>query len=192
MIAYLKGKILKKTDKGIILSTGNIGYFVHMPSPLLETKKNLGEAEFFIHSHIREDAFDLYGFQTESELNFFKDLISINGIGPKLAIEIFSVPIAKIKAAIVNEDTDFICEIRGIGQKTAKRIVLELKSKIEKESTGNLDTSYSKDSKDLNSDAIEALLRLGYDRKQIAQTLRTIPKNTTKAEEIITYFLKNI
>ncbi|OGJ42251.1 Holliday junction DNA helicase RuvA [Candidatus Peregrinibacteria bacterium RIFCSPLOWO2_02_FULL_39_10] len=192
MIAYLKGKILKKTDRGIILSTGNIGYFVHISSPLLETKKDSGEAEFFIHSHIREDAFDLYGFKTWSELNFFKDLISINGVGPKLAMEIFNLPIEKIKSAIINEDTDFICEIRGIGQKTSKRIVLELKSKIEKENIENLDASYNKEFKNLNSDAIEALSRLGYDRKQIAQTIRTMPKDITKAEEIITYFLKNI
>lgn len=190
MIAYLKGKILKKTDKGVILSTGNIGYFVNMPTPLLDTCKNSEEKEFFIHSHIREDAFDLYGFQTENELNFFKDLISITGIGPKLAMEILSAPMEQIKAAIANEDTDFICGIRGIGQKTAKRIVLELKSKIEKESTRILDSDY-KGSKDLNSDAMEALLRLGYDRKQITQTIRTMPKDITKAEEIITHFLKN-
>lgn len=184
MIAHLKGKNLKKTDKGIILSTGNIGYFVHLSKNLLATSEEGKEAEFFIHSQVREDAFDLYGFPNYNELLFFRNLISINGIGPKVALEIINVPTEKIQQAILNSDVDFIKKIPGIGPKTAKRIILELKSKVEINELEEMTTNS-------DNEAVEALMGLGYQRKHINQSLSKLPKNITKTEEIITYFLKH-
>lgn len=186
MIAHLKGKILKKIDKAVIIDTGNIGYLVNLSAPNLGTTEEGTEQQFFIHSQIREDAFDLYGFKNYEELTFFKSLISINGIGPKVALEILGFPSEKIKAAIVNDDAAFICKIPGIGQKTAKRIILELKGKIEVES---LNQEYQ--SGELNNDALDALMKLGYQRHHISKTLQSLPEEIIEAEEIITYFLKN-
>lgn len=201
MIAYLKGTILKKLEKGIILDTGNVGYLIHVPTNILA---NLHEAssqptakdlKLFIHSNIREDAFDLYGFTTYSELTFFKTLLSVSGIGPKTGLEIMNSDVQKIKLAIFNEDHNYIRKIPGIGEKTAKRMILELKSKIEVDDIKSLGNSagknYSNSSEDSHPDAIDALLRLGYHRHQVTTTLRGMPVEITEAEEVITYFLKN-
>lgn len=181
MIAHLKGKVLKKTDKGIILSPGNIGYFVHITKDLLSTTEN--EVEFFIHTHIKEDAQDLYGFVNYEDLEFFIQLISVKGIGPKVAMEIMNIPTEKLKPAITSEDEAFICKVPGIGKKTAKRLILELKDKIE---TDRIHTPMQS-----HSEVIDALLKLGYQRKDITKTLREVPEEMTETEEIITYFLKN-
>ncbi len=196
MIAYLKGNVLKKIEKGIILDTGNVGYMVHLPTNLLA---NLSESsstiELFIYSNIREDAFDLYGFATYSELTFFKTLLSVSGIGPKTGLEIMNSNVQKMKIAILNEDHNYIRKIPGIGEKTAKRMILELKSKIEVEDLGDLGNSSgnNKPNSSLNThpDAIDALIRLGYQRHQVTKTLRGMPAEIIEAEQVITYFLKN-
>lgn len=189
MIAYLKGKILQKNLKNIILDTGNIGYLLYLPSSTLELLEANQEVQFFVHSHIKEDCFDLYGFREQSELDFFKNLISVSGIGPKSAMEILNEPIDKLENAILSDDINYLKSLPGIGPKTAKRLALELKSKIEalprspqRLSSGNsLEIAH----------AIEALINLGYKQKQIQKTLNDKPENLEKAEEIITFFLKN-
>lgn len=194
MIAYLKGNVLKKIEKGIILDTGNVGYLVHPPAALLDSLKETQSVELFIHSNIREDAFDLYGFANYNDLTFFKTLLSVSGIGPKTGLEIMNSDIQKIKLAIINEDHGYIKKVPGIGEKTAKRMILELKSKIEMEdisALGNSSSNKSSTSSDPHPDAMEALLRLGYQRQQVSKTLRGMPTEIIEAEEVITYFLKN-
>jgi Holliday junction DNA helicase RuvA len=189
MIAHIKGTVLKKTDKGIIVDTGNIGYFVFLTNTELSGISESQEVKFFIHSNIREDSFDLYGFSEHKNLEFFKQLISVSRIGPKVALEIMETPTDKIKSAIINEDEDLICRIPGIGKKTAKRLILELKDKIEME---NLDERpYRKIDEGFHNDAITALLKLGYQKNEIINTLKSLPAEIKEAEEVITYFIRN-
>lgn len=193
MIALLKGTIFKKLDRAIILDTGNIGYLVHLPSRIAETLSLNEQATLFIHSNIREDAFDLYGFTNHDELDFFRQLISISGIGPKVASEILNSPIDNVKNAILSEDFKMLSLIPGIGQKTAKRLILELKGKV---ITTDLDRTVGGLSKpqtlsDLHEDAISALERLGYNKPQILKSIEKMPPELEKAEDIITYFLKH-
>lgn len=185
MIAYLKGKIIAKTPKGIILDTGNIGYLVHLSKPALENAVEHGE--FFIHTHVKEDSLDLYGFLTQQDLSFFEQLITINGIGPKVALEILSHNTEKVKNAILNEDEAFIRKIPGLGPKTAKRLILELKDKVVPEHLEN----YSKVDTKAHNDVIEALTRLGYQKHDISRRIKDLPQEIIEIEEIITYFLKN-
>lgn len=191
MIAYLKGKVLNKTEKEIILNTGNIGYNVRLSKPTLEKLKEKDELELFIHSHIREDAFDLYGFIKHEELDFFKLLITINGIGPKIALEILTLPIEKTKLAITEDDSNYISRIPGIGSKKAKRIILELKGKIEITDLPSHRDQKSLDNENIDDEAIEALIKLGYQRHDIRNRLKKLPQSIKTSEEIITYFLKN-
>jgi len=184
MIAHLIGKNIKKTDRGIILSTGNVGYFIHLNKKVNSTTEEGKEYQFFIHTQVREDAFDLYGFGEYEELLFFRNLISINGIGPKVALEILNAPTEKVKQAIIDSDVDFIKKIPGIGPKTAKRIILELKSKVEISELEQIAESS-------DQEAVEALIGLGYQRKHINQALSKLPEQIIKTEDIITYFLKN-
>ena len=190
MIAYLSGKILKKTDKDIILETNNIGYLIHVPVNLLSESEEDSDIKLYIHHHIREDANELFGFKNFEELSFFKQLIQINGIGPKIGLEIINTNINKIKNAIINEDSATICKIPGIGQKTAKRIILELKNKIDLENLSP-ELKDQNTEKEIHNDAIEALTRLGYQRHHITKTLRNMPAEIIIAEEVITYFLRN-
>jgi len=187
MIAHLKGQILKKTNKGIILEVGQIGYLVNLTSSTL-TSTNEGKTfEVYTHTHVKEDDLSLYGFETYEKLIFFEQLLTISGIGPKVALEILNIEPAKIQQAIANSDEQFICTVPGIGKKTAKRIILELKDKIAHLASEN----YTSLSSEPHSEAVEALIKLGYQSREIAQGLKKIPEKIQKTEEIITYFLKH-
>lgn len=188
MISYLQGSILKKTDKGAILKVNDIGYFIHLNNSHLSEITLEQDCEFFLYQHIREDCNDLYGFFKFEEMEFFKQLLTINGIGPKVALEITNIPSNKIKSAIINEDSTFICTIPGIGKKTAQRIILELKNKIDVET---LETIEKSPSQQLDDDIVNALINLGYQRKHIFSTLRKMPEDLKNEHEVITYFLKN-
>lgn len=191
MIAYLSGKIRKKLEKGVILDTGNVGYLVHLPKPLYEKAREKSDAEFYIFTKVREDDISLYGFETVGELDFFKTLLNVNGIGPKLGLEILSQNPEKVKAALMSGDFNFLTKIPGIGKKTAERMVVELKGKIDwndiniSRAHGSIDLPYGEE-------AIQALGGLGYQKAEINEILKNMPDGVSKAEEIVTYFLKNV
>lgn len=189
MIAYLKGKIIKKNSKGIIIDTGNVGYFVSIFRNLLADMKEKTETEIFVYTNVKEDAIDLYGFKTEDELDFFTQLISVSGIGPRTAVEALNIQIDRLKSAILNEDSAFITQIPGIGSKTAKRLILELKDKVEISDITNLSRPHGKI--EVNKEVIDALAKLGYQKSEILETLKDLPKEIALPEEIIKYFLKH-
>lgn len=188
MIAYLKGTVLKKQEKSIILDTGNIGYEVFVSAPTLKETDKTDELELFTYTHVREDALDIFGFKTEQELSFFKKLISISGVGPKTAQDILSLPIDKLKNAILNEEASFICQVPKVGKRIADRIILELKNKIVIDDADRIQGSLTTT---INEDAAHALGKLGYSKKQILQGLVNLPKDITNPEEIIKHFLQN-
>lgn len=189
MIAYLQGTIKKKFEKNIIIDTGNIGYLVSAPIPLLDKFNEKDDIALFIHTKVREDDISLYGFDTIEELDFFKTLININGIGAKLAMEILSQNSDRVKSAILSEDTAYLTKIPGIGKKTAERIIVELKNKADWKIDTNLHGSISTD---LNEDAINALMSLGYQKFEIVRVMKKLPEDTKTVEEIVTFFLQNV
>ncbi len=189
MIAYLKGTVKTKSEKTIIIDTGNIGYSVFLPAPILDAVSLNENIELFIHSHIKEDAFDLYGFENQNQLNFFVKLLSVNGIGPKVALEALSTPLDKLKSAIVTEDQTYITKLPGIGKKTAQRLILELKDKIEIDNFTER-TRLNLKTKEL-TEVEDALTGLGYQKAEITKVLDALPEELQTTEEIITYFLKN-
>jgi holliday junction DNA helicase RuvA len=188
MIAYLKGRITKKSERGAIIIAGSIGYFIHLTNQDLELSEE-HEQEFFIYSHIRENSFDLYAFRNIQDIDFFKQLLSINGVGPKVALDILSAGTEKVQSAILCEDVDLIKSIPGIGPKTAKRILLELRGKIPDTFTNDRENQSL--NKNVNQEVKDALNQLGYNPKQISDILKELPEEITKTEEIITFFLKN-
>lgn len=190
MIGYLQGTIHKKLGKAIILNTGNVGYVVHLPTPLLEKCVEGKPIELYIFTKVREDDISLFGFIKIEELEFFKTVLNVNGVGPKTALEILSQNINKTKAAILSNDILFLSKIPGIGKKTAERIILDLKNKLDWVDTMRLHGDIENHT-ETNEEAIEALLSLGYQRFQITKTLQKMPATILKTEEIVTYFLKN-
>jgi len=175
MIGSIKGKIILKTDKFVIVDISGIGYKVNIsPETLLKTKEN-EEVSFWTHLQVREDAQDLFGFLDYKELEFFEMLLGISGIGPRSALAILGIaPIETLKKAVGTGDISYLTKISGIGKKTAEKIVLELRDKIGKEeSTGSLQEEI---------DTLEALKALGYSHHQAREALRKVSneKDTNK------------
>jgi Holliday junction DNA helicase RuvA len=188
VIAYLSGTVLQKFTKSLVLKIDSIGYEVTVSAPLFE-KTSAGEKmELFIYTHVREDELSLYGFEKPEELRFFKQMLQVPGIGPKLGTDIMALPLEKIKGAILHKDIATLKSISGVGGKIAERLVTEMKNKIELLESQVYETTEEKEE---NEDAITALLSLGYQRKHIVDKLKKRPTSIEKTEDIVRYFLQH-
>lgn len=187
MIRYLKGTVQDKEDRTIILLTNGVGYQICVSNEVLFSEEN--ELSLYIHSHIREDQFALYGFRTKKELKFFELLLTINGVGPKMAMEILNEPAELIQNAIFSGNINELLKISGVGKKTAERIILELKGKVEPSETSGRSHGTVKNTS-VNPDVIVALERLGYKRNQIEKILSET--DSLNAEEAIRFFLQRV
>jgi holliday junction DNA helicase RuvA len=187
MIGYINGLIIDKNKKSILVLTNGIGYNVNVTADFLAECKPDTKAQLYIHTAVREDGISLYGFSKKEELDFFEQLISVSGIGPKIGLDILATPLRITQSAIVNEDAGLLTKIKGIGKKTAERIILELKNKI----TPVSGKSGEKTVSTINEDAVMALESLGYERFQIIKAMADLPKNIKQTEDIVKYFLKN-
>lgn len=180
MIGGIKGKIILKKDKFLILETAGVGYKINMsPDTLSKVKKIGDEAMFWIHTHVREDALDLYGFSEYLELEFFEMLINISGIGPKGALTILGVAsIETLRKAIGTGDVSYLTKISGIGKKTAEKIVIELRDKMASKIGPKGDSSMQGE-----LDALEALKSLGYSQNEAREALKKVsPDKDTNAK----------
>jgi Holliday junction DNA helicase RuvA len=177
MIAHLRGRLLAKRPNQAIVEAGGVGYDVTISVPTFSDLPQLGsEVALHIHTHVREDALALYGFLRPSEKQIFEKLISVSGIGPKLAITILSgMPADEMALAIRGNDVPKLTRIPGIGKKTAERMVLELRDKLPKEALGEV-TVLSATSP-VEEDVLSALVNLGYQRPVAERALATASKN---------------
>jgi len=200
MYHYLSGKISEKTPTAVILDVNGIGYEVRVSLSTFSSLPNLGESvKLFTHFVVREDAQLLYGFATEEEREAFRLLISISGIGPKLAITLLSgVTLPELKRAIQEKNIPALTAISGIGQKTAERVIIELKDKI-----GKAEISVGKElihdasvSDQMVEDSVSALVSLGYTKQKakdaIQKTLKASLGEKPSVEEIIRSALKHV
>lgn len=196
MIAFLRGKLLLWREDYLVLDLNGVGYRVFVPTSTLHRLPAKGEEmSFHIYTAVREDAFLLYGFQTEGELELFKLLISVTGIGPKVAIGILSaLEVGSFKRAILHEDLTALKKIPGIGEKTAKRLILELKAKIgEAASDEDLELAGGDVSLTLKlplvEEAVDALMTLGYSRGEAYQAVEQV-KEKEDLQKVIRSALK--
>lgn len=178
MIGSLRGKIALKTDKFLIVETGGVGYKVSVsPDTLSRASKTGDEIFLLIHTHIREDALDLYGFLNLEDLSFFEMLLNVSGIGPRSALAILGVAtIETLRRAIGTGDTSYLIKISGIGRKTAEKIVIELRDKVGEDKGG---TSLQGE-----LDALEALKSLGYSQNEARDALKKVPADTNTNTKI--------
>jgi Holliday junction DNA helicase RuvA len=171
MIGHLSGKIIWSDLKYVILDVAGVGYKINTNTAVL-TKELDRQTSFWTYLAVRENALDLYGFQTKEELGFFELLISVSGIGPKSAIGILSLAsLSNLRRAISSGDTTHLTKVSGIGKKVAEKIVVELKDKIE-----NFDSDNNKDENSLSGevDALEALKSLGYSERESREALKKV------------------
>lgn len=183
MIAYIEGQVIQKEPKYFVIFTGGIGYKIYATFETIEKRKLQDDIKLFIYHAIREDAQDLFGFETKEDKATFELLIGVSGIGPKTALGILNVTtVESLRRAVTTNDSSHLIKVSGIGKKNAEKIVLELKGKL-----GEGEDALSlKD----EVDALEALKSLGFGHKEARETLRSLPANITSTESRIKEALK--
>jgi holliday junction DNA helicase RuvA len=185
MIAHLRGKLLAKHPNQAIVETGGVGYDVAISVPTFSDLPAQGsEVALHIHTHVREDQIALYGFMRPAEKTLFEKLLTVSGIGPKLAITILSGMAAdEMTGAIRGNNVAKLTRIPGIGKKTAERMVLELRDKLPKTET---ETAAPAMSSPVEEDVLSALVNLGYQRPVAEKALSVATRNGgSKSFEVI-------
>ncbi|HEY9207188.1 MAG TPA: Holliday junction branch migration protein RuvA [Candidatus Methanoperedens sp.] len=174
MISHIYGEIAYRGDGFVVIDVGGLGYHVNVTKPVLQELSNKKEkVKLFTYLNVREDALILYGFTGESDLEMFKLLISVTRIGPQIALSIMSqIKLEELVAAIIHEDEKVLTRISGVGQKNAKRLILELRDKIKKK-MGERKMEYPQGG-NINYDAVSALVSLGFQQRQAQEAVDSV------------------
>lgn len=196
MIAFVRGTAVDMTENSVIVETGGIGYEIYMTGTDL-SQIHMGE-EVKIHTYfnVREDAMQLYGFRSKDDLQMFKLLLGVNGVGPKAAVGVLAgITADELRFAILSDDVKTLSKAPGIGKKTAQKLILELKDKMKLEDAFELKLAHEQERaavgagevSDGRQEAVEALVALGYSS---ADALRAVRKVTDVSPDDVEGLLK--
>ncbi len=197
MIGYIKGKVLTKDNGVVLLENNGIGYEITCSSAVYAKLVGNGSGEVYTYMAVREDGISLYGFISPEEKNMFLKLISVSGVGPKMGITVLSnMDLASLSLAIALQDVKTLSKVKGLGKKTAERIILELREKITEvdTTTGEIitekpDVAFEQE----NEDIIIALMGLGFSKQECVKAVKDAKSNGAKTvEELMAYALRNI
>ena len=192
MISFIIGKLVTKNPAFVVMDCGGIGYHINITLNTFEKISEWDSGKLYTHLSIREDAHTLYGFYDEAERNLFVQLISVSGVGPSTGrVMLSSIQPKEFVQAVLHEDVALIQSIKGIGPKTAKRLILELKDKLVKNQDLELDSTISHNTQ--HSEALSALSTLGFSKTDAEKTIRRVLKdhgNQLPIEELIKLCLK--
>lgn len=194
MISYIKGVIDTVEHDKVIIENNNMGYNVLMSQSATEVLGQGEEIKIYTYLHVKEDAMQLFGFLSKNELEMFKKLISVSGVGPKGGLAILSaLPENNLQMAIISGDAKAISKAQGIGAKTAQRIIIELKDKIDLEEMLEISSEAISSDNSIQSDAIDALIALGYSKTESFNAVKKISVDENMdVEDILKLALKNI
>ncbi len=177
MIGYIKGKIIGKTDSYLLVENNGIGYRV-LSTPRVMAAPLQSEVELYLYQQIREDAMNLFGFQSAAELDFFELLITVSGVGPKMALAVLSAgDMELVKSAIISQDAAVFTKVGGVGKKTAERIIVELKEKL-----GSASVVFGAGSH--ADDLLSALEALGYSAREIKEVLGKLDHSLPQEQKL--------
>lgn len=196
MYYYIKGNLAYKDENHIVVDNHGVGYKIHTSLSTVESIGSVGnEVTVYTHLNVREDAMELYGFSTEDERGMFLKLISVSGIGPKVGLALLSVATpSKLAVAIITGDEKLLTKASGVGPKAAKRVILELKDKIDNAELG-LDAAYAEVTDtvitDNRAEALSALTVLGYSTNEAKNVLLKLD-STLSTEELIKQALSRL
>lgn len=192
MIAFLTGRVVAKRGSHALLDVGGVGYRLAMATGALASLPAQGdEVTIWTHLHVREDEISLFGFESEDEKRAFEQLITVSGVGPKVALSALSAMSAdSLAQAIAAEDDKLIATVPGIGKKTAQRIVLDLKDKIGWQAAGS--TPHASGSTAAVAEAGDALLGMGFTSAEIAVALQGKPDGVRDTQSVIRHALKRL
>lgn len=195
MIAYLRGRLVHKEPTHVIVDVGGVGYQAAISLHTFGDIKDKENIQLATYLHVREDAQLLFGFSTESEKTLFMNLISVNGVGPNTAIVMLSsLPPEELRAAILREDSATLQAVKGIGGKTAQRLILELRDKLRKSQGEATGTIPGTPGNTLRQEALSALVTLGISRSAAEQSVDALLRksgNTISLEDLVKQALKN-
>ncbi len=192
MIDFIQGHIDEITPTYTVIETGGVGYLIHISLTTYDFLNGKSEVKLFTHEIIREDTHELYGFANKSERSIFRDLISVSGVGANTArLLLSSLSPQNVVNAILSEDVATIKSVKGLGEKTALRIIIDLKSKINKGDLA-LDANYKFADNTNQKEALSALVVLGFDKKKGEKVLSKISEQNPNAnvDEMIKLALK--
>ena len=202
MIAYLNGRVADISEENLVIEVAHIGYNVRVPASVTALLPPVGE-EVRINTYmsVREDAVALYGFLTKDDLEMYKQLITVSGVGPKAGLAILSALSAdELRMAVISQDAKAIAKAQGIGAKTAQRIILELKDKISLEDTVFMKDSVSDaavipasgDIGRAKAEAVEALTALGYSSSDALRAVKAVEQDDMDVEALLKAALKKM
>lgn len=187
MISLVNGIVAAKSLKSLTVEIGGVGLEIFVSAETANSVREGEKIRLLTYLHVKEDGLTLFGFLASAERDFFGLLLKVSGVGPKTAMEIMETPLGQIKKAILEENAVALAQTKGLGKKTAQKIILELKSKIEDEDLSDIPlaslTAY-------DEDAVFALQNLGFRRREVFDKLKSLPPEITKTEEIIKWFLR--
>ena len=189
MFAYIKGSLEIKTNNYVVIDVNGVGYKIFMSQKGIETLDEIGNiVKVYTYYYVREDNISLYGFTTNEELRMFELLLSVSGIGAKSAITMLSaISHSEFAISVISNDTSKLTKVPGIGNKTAARIILELKDKLKTEQAIEKDekTEEVVSKQEINEEALAALQVLGYNKKEVEKILGKFDSSKMTVEEII-------
>lgn len=192
MIAHLRGSCARHAPGIVTVDVAGVGYKVLVPLDVWEQVADGKETKLWITSYVREDRFDLFGFLDTRSRTLFEELLNIPGIGPRTALELCSVPRSLLGTAIAKEDPAALTEIKGIGRKTAEKLLVELKALGEKHPDLFVHVAASGMRGVIDPDAAAALEALGYDAPTVMRALKSLPADLATTEERVTAALRSL
>ena len=198
MIGYIKGNVLSFSDGNVLIENNGIGYEVACSNSAYVKLVNDGKGEIYTYMAVREDGIYLYGFSSPEEKNMFLKLITVSGVGPKMGITVLSnMDIGALAVAIATSDVKTLSKVKGLGKKTAERIILELREKVScldlPEKTTTKKVEPAKPEIKVDDDAVIALMSLGLGRQECVKLLsKAMDAGLTTIEEQIAFAIKNI
>lgn len=190
MIASLRGKIERHLPGEVTVDVAGVGYSVHTPTAVWEALSVEGETILHISTYVREDRFELYGFSDRAGRALFEAFIGLSGIGPKLALELCNVPKAMLLQAIDEQDPRYLTSVKGVGRKTAEKLLVELRDMAEKHPAMFATTGKPTRGNQYDQDAVDALRTLGYDTSTIMKVLQNLPADLGTTEERVAHALR--
>lgn len=195
MISFIKGYVAETTENSVILETDSIGYEIFMTGPAIEeTSRMQDKIKIYTYFHVREDTMQLYGFLSRDDLEMFRLLLNVNGIGPKAAMGVLAAITAdELRFAVLSDDVKTISRAPGIGKKTAQKLILELKDKLKLEDAFEKKLDHQEENlsladtslRDSRQEAVEALTALGYSSTNALRAVRQVSEETGEDVEAI-------
>lgn len=185
MIATLDGKIAEKIGELVVLECGGVGYGLHVTFEDFGALAVGKPAKLYVYEHIREDTHDLFGFRQIPTMVLFEQLISVKGVGPKMALAILSTAnVDKVRQAVATGDTKFISQASGVGKRVAERVVVDLKDKVGLAASESATDFLTTPTADPNDEALQGLVALGYSVKDATKALEDVDQKLSTQERI--------